>query len=110
MSAESLDHAAIYAKAAAGVVPLGIPVLHGLRAAIDATCKDCIYDPLCGGGSWRMQVAKCSAITCPLWPVRPAPREGALSDPPRNPNHPPPGWTKWAIDSPDFESAEWSKP
>ena len=24
-----------------------------LRNAINAKCRDCIYDPLCGGGTWR---------------------------------------------------------
>jgi hypothetical protein len=42
-----------------------------LRAAINAKCKDCIYDPLSGLGNWRQQVGACTAKTCPLWPVRP---------------------------------------
>jgi hypothetical protein len=28
-----------------------------LRAAIDAKCKDCIWDPASGLGTWRAQVA-----------------------------------------------------
>lgn len=55
-----------------------------LRAAINAKCKDCIYDPLCGGGTWREQVAQCSAIACPLWTVRPAPSSGPFANPPRD--------------------------
>jgi hypothetical protein len=42
-----------------------------LRAAINAKCKDCIYDPLSGLGHWRQQVTLCAIKTCPLWPVRP---------------------------------------
>lgn len=43
----------------------------GLRAAIDAFCKSCIFDPRGGGGSWRQQVEACTAPECPLYPVRP---------------------------------------
>lgn len=42
-----------------------------LRAAIDAKCKDCIYDPKSGLGTWRQQVEGCAIRTCSLWPVRP---------------------------------------
>jgi len=42
-----------------------------LRAAINAKCKDCIYDPHSGLGNWRQQVTLCTIKTCPLWPVRP---------------------------------------
>jgi hypothetical protein len=42
-----------------------------LRRAINAKCKDCIWDPLSGGGSWLAQVGACPAVTCPLHPVRP---------------------------------------
>lgn len=41
-----------------------------LRAAINAKCKDCIYDRL-AGGTWRAQVEACTATTCPLYPYRP---------------------------------------
>jgi hypothetical protein len=44
-----------------------------LRAAIDAKCKSCIYDPRSGRGAWREQVAGCSSSSCPLHPVRPLP-------------------------------------
>lgn len=42
-----------------------------LRKAINAKCKDCIHDPKSGLGTWRHQVERCTAKTCPLWPVRP---------------------------------------
>lgn len=41
-----------------------------LRAAINAMCRRCIYDPH-GGGNWREQVGSCSAADCPLHPLRP---------------------------------------
>ena len=44
---------------------------HSLREAINAKCKDCIYDPLSGQGAWREQVAACTATDCPLYHVRP---------------------------------------
>jgi hypothetical protein len=56
-----------------------------LRGAINAKCKDCIYDPLSGGGTWREQVAQYSAPACPLWIVRPSPGSGPFANPPRNP-------------------------
>ena len=56
----------------------------GLRAAIDAKCKDCIYDSVCKGGTWREQVAQCSALACPLWPIRPTPSSGKFANPPRD--------------------------
>jgi len=42
-----------------------------LRAAINAKCKECIYDPIGGTGNWRQQVGACTARSCPLWAVRP---------------------------------------
>lgn len=42
-----------------------------LRAAINAKCKECIYDPISGFGTWRQQVEACTSPTCPLYPVRP---------------------------------------
>lgn len=41
-----------------------------LRAAVNAMCKSCIYDPD-SSGSWRQQVRECTAAQCPLHPVRP---------------------------------------
>lgn len=42
-----------------------------LRAAIDAMCKSCIYDPGNGNGTWREQVEACLSSNCPLHPLRP---------------------------------------
>lgn len=42
-------------------------------AAINAKCRDCIFDPY-AAGSWREQVAACCGAHCPLHPVRPVPR------------------------------------
>lgn len=42
-----------------------------LRNVINAKCKSCIYDPDCGAGTWREQVAACSSSNCPLHAVRP---------------------------------------
>jgi hypothetical protein len=42
-----------------------------LRAAINAMCKSCIYDPGSGNGGWREQVSACSSSNCPLHLVRP---------------------------------------
>lgn len=47
-----------------------------MRAAINAKCRECIYDPLSGMGTWRQQVAACTAPNCPLYPLRPMPSEG----------------------------------
>lgn len=41
-----------------------------LRAAINANCKDCIYDGA-ESGSWRKQVENCTITACSLHPVRP---------------------------------------
>lgn len=50
-----------------------------MRAAINAFCKACIYDPHPGNGTWREQVRDCTAPHCPLYPLRPVPstREGS---------------------------------
>lgn len=50
-----------------------------LRAAIDAMCRSCIYDPKSGLGHWREQVAGCTCRTCPLYALRPVPRVRATS-------------------------------
>ncbi len=46
---------------------------HSLRDAIDAKCRECVYDPLPGNGTWREQVARCGGVNCPLYPMRPQP-------------------------------------
>jgi hypothetical protein len=40
-----------------------------MRAAINAMCKRCVYDPL-AGGSCLQQIIDCSIPSCPLYPVR----------------------------------------
>lgn len=46
-----------------------------LRSAINAKCRECIYDPYAKGlGKWREQVAACVSVSCPLHAVRPRPR------------------------------------
>lgn len=45
-----------------------------LRTAINAKCRECIYDPL-SRGTWREQVADCINANCGLHPVRPVPRD-----------------------------------
>lgn len=42
-----------------------------LRGAINAKCRECIYDPIAGRGTWREQVEACVSANCPLHPVRP---------------------------------------
>jgi hypothetical protein len=44
-----------------------------LRAAINAMCKGCLYDPGNGNGAWREQVQGCSSSNCALHSVRPLP-------------------------------------
>ena len=41
-----------------------------MRAAINAMCRQCIYDPK-GSGTWRQQVEACTSPNCPLYPLRP---------------------------------------
>ncbi len=47
--------------------------MSSLRGAINGKCKDCIYDPKSGLGTWRQQVGGCLSPACPLYPVRPMP-------------------------------------
>jgi hypothetical protein len=46
-----------------------------MRAAINAKCKDCIYDK-CAPGNWRQQVEACTISTCSLWVYRPKSSSG----------------------------------
>lgn len=56
-----------------------------LRAAINAKCRECIYDPHSGAGNWRQQVTACTSYKCPLYPVRPTSAgKGAESGPDRD--------------------------
>lgn len=40
------------------------------RAAVNAKCKDCIFDPMSGLGTWQQQVRACEIRECPLWAIR----------------------------------------
>jgi hypothetical protein len=42
-----------------------------MRSAINAMCRQCIYDPVGGTGNWRQQVSACASTSCPLYPLRP---------------------------------------
>lgn len=55
--------------------PHGAPCKLSLRDAINAKCRECIYDPLSGMGTWREQVDACTSPSCPLFPVRPSSRQ-----------------------------------
>lgn len=60
-----------------------------LRQAINAKCKECIYDPVGGSGHWRQQIEACTATSCPLWVVRPRATKDRSSRPVKtaNPAH-----------------------
>lgn len=45
--------------------------MSSFRKAINAKCKECIYDEMPGNGTWRQQVEACTATTCPLYELRP---------------------------------------
>lgn len=42
------------------------------KAAVEAKCKGCGYDPGAPGG-WRQQIAGCLSMDCALYAVRPTP-------------------------------------
>lgn len=42
----------------------------GMRAAINAHCRGCIYDEH-ERVTWRQQTESCTITGCPLWPWRP---------------------------------------
>ena len=52
-----------------------------LRQAINNKCRECIYEPYPGGGSWRQQVEACTSPKCPLFPVRPLSKAKARVEP-----------------------------
>ena len=64
-----------------------------MKKAIAEKCKDCIYDPLSGLGTWVQQVTGCTSPDCALFPFRPLSktseeykeRKAEWSE--RNPNH-----------------------
>jgi len=43
------------------------------RQVVNAKCRECIYDPIAGGGTWREQVGSCANVNCALHPLRPMP-------------------------------------
>ena len=46
--------------------------MSSLRKAINAKCRECLYDADADGlGPWRMQVEACTSPQCPLFEVRP---------------------------------------
>ena len=51
-----------------------------MRRAINAKCKECIYDPIGGDGTWRAQVEACTVTGCPLYPLRPTSRGGGKEE------------------------------
>lgn len=51
-----------------------------LRTAINNKCKECIYDPLAGAGTWKQQVEACTSKTCPLFEVRPTSTKSESTD------------------------------
>jgi len=51
-----------------------------LRKAINAKCKECIYDPIGGPGTWRQQVEVCKSYSCPIFNVRPGPTKTTRKD------------------------------
>lgn len=56
------------------------------QESIDAFCKSCIYDPHARGiGTWKEQVAQCTACVCPLWRYRPRPEGGPWARAPHDP-------------------------
>lgn len=50
-----------------------------MRKAINDKCKDCIYDPKSGMGTWKQQTDACTIMTCSLWPLRPRSVAGPLA-------------------------------
>lgn len=50
------------------------------KAAIDQLCKDCIYDPEFGNGTWRKQVQNCTSTDCAVYPFRPVPQKRTKTD------------------------------
>ena len=56
------------------------PARPSMRQAINAMCKDCIFDPM-GAGNWRQQVSACTTPTCPLFDLRPVSRRRDTQEP-----------------------------
>jgi hypothetical protein len=47
------------------------PKRYSMRKLVNLKCKECIYDPKGGYGTWRQQTEACTSRKCPLWPIRP---------------------------------------
>jgi hypothetical protein len=45
--------------------------------AIHQMCKECLYDPIGGRGTWVQQAEACTRKICPLFPYRPKSRASA---------------------------------
>ena len=69
------------AISAISAMPKNAPKRPSMRASINAKCKECIYDPFHGCGSWRKQVEACTSYKCPLFGLRPVsrPKKAPLS-------------------------------
>lgn len=52
-----------------------------MRAAINAFCKGCIYDPH-QPGTWRQQVEACTSVRCALFQFRPVSAANELEEVP----------------------------
>jgi len=65
------------------------------QEAINAMCKQCIYDPMAGLGTWRQQTDACPSTGCPLWAYRP--RTSAGREPTGRPQ---PEWLRRAATAP----------
>jgi hypothetical protein len=50
-----------------------------MRKAINAKCKDCIFDPV-AGGNWRQQVEACTTPECSLYALRPVSEASRTGD------------------------------
>ena len=48
-----------------------VDIMKSMRKAINEKCKECIYDPMPGNGTWRQQVEACTSKSCPLYEFRP---------------------------------------
>lgn len=59
--------------------------------AIGAKCRECIHDPH-AAGTWRVQVAACGCVDCPLWGYRPLPRNAPAWIASRSPDDLPDGF------------------
>ena len=51
-----------------------------LRAAINAMCRQCVYDPL-AKGSCLQQIIECAIADCPLYPLRRQRKSRVSGDP-----------------------------